>query len=158
MIADRLEHWRQYFSGPVWTDVFEFLSGLGPDSPDADMIEIRGREIYARIMQYETKPISECVFEAHDAYIDVQMSLVNNEAIGWYPRSLLTVREPYKASEDYALFERVEPLLARVENVPGHFTVLFSQDAHMPGLVSGAAPEKVKKVVVKVLARLVQGC
>jgi len=33
---------------------------------------------------------------------------------------------------------------------PGIFTVLFPEDVHMPGLDVSAAPENVRKIVIKI--------
>ena len=157
MITDRLENWRQYFSHPVWETAFTFLASLGPDSPENDFISLQERDIYARIMSYETKSLEVSDIEAHNDYIDIQMSLAGGEGIGWYARAPLTPKTTYDAERDFVLLEVPAAPGATVRNTPGQFTVLFQDDAHMPGLNLDASPQIVKKVVVKIRAGLLAG-
>ncbi|MGD9971481.1 MAG: YhcH/YjgK/YiaL family protein [Desulfatirhabdiaceae bacterium] len=150
MIHDVLENWSTYFESPVWIRVLEFIAGLSPLSEENNRIEIDGENMYAAIMSYQTCDPRDSILEAHDVYIDIQMSLVNAEAIDWYPRSGLEVHTAYDPAKERTLFHRpAGPAPARVANLPGRFTVLFPQDAHMPKLMTGTSSELVKKVVVK---------
>lgn len=150
MIVDRLENWKKYFDGPVWQKAFEYLTALKPDAPDTEMTPILEDNLKARVMTYTTKGPEEGEAEAHDRYVDIQMSLRGREAIEWYPRATLSVTKPYDAESDAAMYKRPGPSPAKVINAPGMFTVLFPQDAHIPGQHPESAPEDVKKVVVKV--------
>ncbi len=154
MIVDRLENWKCYSNAPAWRTAFEYLLALTPDALESDMAPIAGKDVMARIMSYPTRTPEEALIEAHDRYVDIQMSLVNCEAIDWFPRSTLEVATPYNDVTDAVLFRRPGPAPIRVPNLPGQFTVLFPNDAHMPQLIAGSAPEIVKKVVVKLRADL----
>lgn len=157
MISDRLENWRNYFNHPAWEAAFTFLESLGPDSPEDDFVSLQERDIYARIMSYDTKRVEDADIEAHNDYIDIQMSLDGGEGIGWYPRAQLAPNTTYDAERDFVLFDVPDTPGAFVHNTPGQFTVLFQADAHMPGVNLGSAPEHVKKVVVKLRAGLLAG-
>ncbi len=154
MIVDRIENWRRYGTGRAWKTVFSFLENLDADSEADGRVALQGDDIYARIMSYPTRSPEEAVLEAHDQYIDIQLSLVNSERIGWFPRAALTVETPYNPEKDVVFFHKSAVPAARIDNIPGQFTVLFPQDAHMPQLMTGATPETVKKVVVKFRAAL----
>lgn len=157
MITDRLENWRNYFSHPAWETVFTFLESLTPDSPEADFVSLQERDIYARIMSYDTKRVEDSSIEAHNDYIDIQMSLRGGEGIGWYPRAQLTPNTTYDAERDFVLFDVPAAPGAFVNNIPGQFAVLFQDDAHMPGVNLGDVSGHVKKVVVKLRAGLLAG-
>lgn len=150
MIVDRLENWKKYFDGPVWQKAFEYLQGLSADSADTEMTPLIGDELKARVMTYQTKGPEGAEVEAHDRYVDIQMSLRGTEAIDWYARATLQEKTPYDAASDAAMYLRPGPSPVRVLNEPGMFAVLFPQDGHIPGQSAGAAPAEVKKVVVKV--------
>lgn len=153
MIVDVFENWNKYHTGnAVWHQAFEYLGALSADTPPGDMVPIIGDQVKARVMCYQTLFPEDAVLEAHDKYVDIQMSITGAECIDWFPRSLLTVKTPYDAVSDAVFFERPAFAPVRVTNRPGIFTVLFPQDAHAPQLTSGAEPAEVKKVVVKVLA------
>lgn len=153
MIHDKLENWPLYFSSAPWQCAFDFLAGLSSKSEN-ERISLQDDDIYALIMSYETCSPEESVLETHNEYIDIQMSLMNSEAIDWFPRHVLEVKEPYDSDLDRTFYHRPDIVPVRVYNLPDFFTVLYSEDAHMPKLMSAGKPELVKKVVVKMHKRL----
>ena len=155
MIHDQLTHCQSYFHSPPWQHAFEFLTSLRPDSQDESHIALEGDRMYAAIMTYQTGQPWNSVLETHERYIDIHMSLNNSESIDWYPRCALHVSTQYDPTRERTLYHRPDvPAPARVFNLPGRFTVLFPQDAHMPKLMVHNSPERVKKVVVKVSMEL----
>lgn len=159
MLVDAFDNWSFYYpNNALWKQAFSFLAALTPDSEPTDMVPILEEKMMARVMCYETRAVADAVLEAHDNYVDIQMSLVNTECIDWFPRSALTIKTPYNSDSDAVFFERPPLQPVRIYNQPGMFTVLFPQDAHAPQLMAGNAPETVKKVVVKVrLSALQEG-
>ncbi|HPO15187.1 MAG TPA: YhcH/YjgK/YiaL family protein [Candidatus Hydrogenedentes bacterium] len=154
MIVDRLENWPKYFKAPAWRTAFEYLQSLKPDAAECEMTPISGDDVRGRVMKYLTRGPENALIEAHDRHVDIQMSLVNCEAIDWYPRASLEVHTPYDPKDDAVMFKRPGPSPVRVINLPCFFTVLFPQDAHLPGMMCGDLAEEVKKVVVKIRADL----
>ena len=75
MISDTLNNWRRYFDGEHWQKAFTFLETLQPGSPEQSNIAIAGTDIFAHVMRYPTRGAEAGVLEAHDRYIDTQMSL-----------------------------------------------------------------------------------
>lgn len=157
MIVDAFENWSKYFAGnPVWRQAFQYLGSLAADAVPGEMTPVLDDRIKARVMRYSTLSPEEGVLEAHNSFVDIQMSLENEECIDWFPRELLTVKNAYDPKSDAVFFERPAFAPVRVVNRPGIFTVLFPQDAHAPQLTPGQEPVIVKKVVVKVLASALQ--
>lgn len=157
MIHDTLDNWRCYFNTPPWQRVYEFLSSLGPEVEEQKNVALQGEDLYASIMSYSTCGPDEAKLEAHDHYIDIQMSLVNTEGIDWFPQRGLEISVPYDSERDRTLYVRPEGRATRINNFPGLFTVLFPGDAHMPKQMIGNRSERVKKVVVKLHKQLVPG-
>ncbi|MCL5269957.1 MAG: YhcH/YjgK/YiaL family protein [bacterium] len=155
MIIDRLDNWRNVFAGPIWETVFTALESLGPESPEGET-PLRGDDIFMRVMSYMTRPHDEAVLEAHRQYIDIQAALAGGERIEWHPAAGLEVKTPYDAHKDAVFFRPPAPAPAGVNVFPGTFAVLFPGDAHMPQLLTGARPEQVRKVVIKLRASLVR--
>lgn len=155
MIHDRLENWTLYFNHPVWRTAFDYLAGLSEESEVLKRVEIQGSDIYASLQSYLTIRPEDAQPEAHNRYIDIQMSLSNCEVIEWFPRKQLQQHTPYSGTDDIEFFHRPGPAPVRIGNCPGFFTVLFSEDAHLPKAMCGSTPDQVKKVVVKVKADLV---
>ena len=158
MIVDAFTNWNFYYPGnAVWRCAFEYLQSLTPEAEPGEMVPILDDRIKGRVMCYDTVAVENSVLEAHDRYLDIQMSLVNTECIDWFPRATLTVKTPYNPESDVLFFERPVNGAIRIINRPGIFTVLFPRDAHAPQLMHGATPDHVKKVVVKVNLAAVQG-
>lgn len=155
MIQDKLENWKLYFNSAPWRLAFEYLESLSPESEECQRFHIQGDDIYAAIMSYNTCSTEESVLETHDKYIDIQMTLVNSEAIDLFYREGLKIKTPYDPNLDRTFYYRPDNDHSRLVNLEGFFSVLFSNDAHMPMLFVHDKPESVKKVVVKVSKSLV---
>lgn len=113
--------------------------------------EIDGRNIFVRINTYETEAKETKRPESHNKYIDVQFLGYGTEAI-WY----ISKNEEQKIVEDRAesddlLFYEDAGEKNCVALGAGDFAVFFPWELHRPGcMIEG--PEKVQKIVVKVLA------
>ena len=155
MITDRLDRWEQYFSGETLACAFKFLQSLNADSEDK-ITELKGKDLFARVMSYETKTNQEAKLEAHNKYIDIQMSLIGAERIDWFPRESLKLKTAYNETKDAEYYHRPGDAPMHIDNHPGYFTLLYPDDAHMPQLIVGDAPTLIKKVVIKVNVDLVR--
>ena len=71
MIVDRLENWEKYHFGKDWKTAFEFLMSLTSDIKDGEY-PLKGKEIFALVMSYETRDSGKAVREAHRKYVDIQ--------------------------------------------------------------------------------------
>ncbi|MEW5775048.1 MAG: YhcH/YjgK/YiaL family protein [Thermodesulfobacteriota bacterium] len=152
MILDQMDNWPGYCALPAWGEAMRFVAGLGPDTPDGDY-ELRGRDIWARVFSYTTKPLPDGVLEAHREYVDVQALLAGQEIQVRCPVRDLRVRTAYDPAADVEFFEHPAAYPATWLLVPGMFAAFFPQDAHLTqGMM--AAPAPVKKVVAKVRCAL----
>ncbi|MDD5746818.1 MAG: YhcH/YjgK/YiaL family protein [Candidatus Omnitrophica bacterium] len=149
MIVDTIENWKAYRYGTAWNKAFQFLESLSPEVEDGEY-PIQGKSIFARVDTYETRTPEQAGLEAHRAYVDIQAVLDGQEAMEWFPHEQVVTKIPYDPSKDAEFFIRRTPGPGRLIVTPGIFVVFFPQDAHMPSLIAGDAPESVKKVVVKI--------
>ena len=109
--------------------------------------EIMGDDVFANVHEYNTLPVEEKKFEAHDKFFDIQCLVEGVEFFGVCNREGLIVSES-RPENDIVLYEKPE-VYGHVILYPGDFIVVAPEDAHMPGCaltVTAAA----KKVVVKV--------
>lgn len=151
MIAAKLTDWRHYFTGPAWEQAFTFLEQLPADSADSgDLIPLGDNGLFYRVMSYPTRGPEDGIIEAHDRYVDIQLSLDGTEGIDWFARSGLTAKMPYNAENDVVLFEAPAAETGTVRNCPGYFSVYFPEDAHRAQQRVGGTVETVRKVVIKV--------
>lgn len=149
MILDRLENWALYFDQDSRVGrAMQWLSRRFDESSPDGRIDIDGEDIFALVQGYATLDPSECRFESHRRYLDIQYVYGGGEVMGWKPISALDVVEDYDADKDVAFFA-VPPHFTTLEVYPGQFALFYPNDGHMPRLkLSGE--ENVKKVVVKV--------
>jgi len=109
--------------------------------------EIDGSNIYALILEYESKPVDTCKWESHRRYIDIQYVVKGFERIGYSNIDSMRICEEYNEEKDYMFLEG-EGNYFHIS--VGTFAIFGPQDAHMVGIAAGE-PGKVKKVVLKIL-------
>ncbi len=111
---------------------------------------IDGDAVYALAQEYQTKPRTAGLWEAHRRYLDIQYIASGSEIMGYAPITALSVQAPYTAEKDCELFGGPTAGLGEFFRMPAGFFAIFAPaDGHMPGLADGA-PAAVRKVVVKV--------
>ena len=105
---------------------------------------------YAMMQSYETSVVETPTYEAHRAYIDVQIMVKGNEVCYVTEREAATVTDAYHADGDYELLAAKGTAgVHTVELTDGVFAVFFPEDAHAPGLAANGTASPVRKVVVK---------
>lgn len=102
--------------------------------------------IYMDLIETTTILPDSKLFEAHEKYIDLHLTLTGEEWYGYAPINNLTADGPYDPEKDI-LWYRGEGVYFRVPR--GQFVLFFPEDAHKP-CVSFEEPGVIKKLVVKI--------
>ncbi len=107
--------------------------------------EIEGDDIFALVLEYETKVEDLCKIEAHYKYIDLQYIISGEEYMGL---AQLTNQIPVVKNEehDYAFYETE---VSMMKFVPDMFALYFPNDLHETSIMVNA-PAPIRKVVVKI--------
>lgn len=131
-----------------------FLKEMDLLNCKAGEYEIQGKEIYANIIDTQTKP-KECIRpEVHRKYIDIQCLCKGNEIIGFARNCNENVVLEELLDKDVIFYDKVENesemLLA-----PGDYVILFPEDVHRPAYTN-EKNEDIRKVVVKVDVNLIK--
>ena len=116
--------------------------------------ELRGRDIFVKIAEVETKPLGETRPESHEEYIDVQFVGTGEEKLGYMVMGEPDVSE--RRDKDDLIFYQEAIDENFVEARAGNFTIFFPGEVHRP-CVAVKEPLKIKKAIVKVRASLVLG-
>lgn len=146
MISDNLENINKY--NIVSIKVLDFLKNLTPDTVTGHY-EIDDTA-YANIDVYNTKDITECRFEAHKKYIDIQMLLLGEERLDYVSVDGLDVSEEYSDEKDVMFFKEPKKHFDTISLEPFKFAMLYPYEAHKPQVNIGNKSKTVKKVVVKI--------
>tara|TARA_R100000935_G_scaffold21876_4_gene40522 strand:- start:72227 stop:72679 length:453 start_codon:yes stop_codon:yes gene_type:complete len=145
MVLDTLENYGSYLPlHKYMAAVFQFLKEKNLHELTEGTYEIEGKDCFAIVMSYTTKPKAEGFSETHFNYIDLQYIISGAEKIG---TAILKEQQPFEVNEekDYAFYN------CDTENFTlneGSFTVFFPQDIHQTGILI-ESPKLLKKVVFK---------
>ena len=93
---------------------------------------------YLLLQEGMTRP-AEGEFEAHRAYLDVQVMLEGGETVFWADTASLTETEAYSREKDAAMYAGQG---VPIEIRPGTFYICWPHDGHKPGRGAGAAYRK----------------
>lgn len=147
MILDRLEQAEQYFAlHPGFPAAFEFLSEADFTKMTSGRHLIDGERLFVIAGIDPGRGHSGARLEAHQKYIDIQLTLAGDEEIGWKPVSGCHPVSAYQPEKDLQLFmDKPETWLAVR---PGSFGIFFPQDAHAPLGGEGRLHKGVVKVAV----------
>ncbi len=118
------------------TDLYRMAPGRYP---------ILGDDLIVIVEQVAAKTREQARLEAHRKYIDIQLVLEGDEAMGWKP--LADCHNPvgeHSMEKDIRFFHDAPSSWVAVP--PDHFCIFFPEDAHAPLLGSG----QIKKVIFKV--------
>ncbi len=148
MIFDHIRNLPRY-AFPQAQEIAAFLSANDPLKVPVGEVEIQGRELFVRPMEYETKASSEGKFETHRLYADLQFVADGAEVMQMaLPEGLAPV-SGYDAAGDYQFF-RSEGKISEIDVPAGHFAFFYPGEAHRPCCHSGGKAGKVKKLVFKI--------
>lgn len=126
--------------------VFEYMKTLGKDSPKGPFF-LDGKNVHGSVWTAETKGTpDDRKFEKHEKYIDIHYILDGSEKFGYADASTLTPISEYNSEEDYIF---MEGKATGVILTPGHFCIVFPEDAHISYCINEET-ETVKRCVIKV--------
>lgn len=149
MITDNIRNAGLYGSlGERISKALDYIAANDFSVTEPGRYEIDGGNIYSVVMEYETKDEKDSSWEAHRKYVDIQYIAGGEEKIGYSDIKSLSVKKEYDPAADCMLLNGHGNFIICH---PGTFVILYPDDAHMPG-VSVQGAEKVRKVVVKILA------
>jgi len=153
MIYDTISHLPQYVPADLWRDLEPFIARLRSDGVDGKTW-IREPDIFAQVSSYMTRLPHEGRFETHRQFIDIQILLSGSEMIDVSPLDGLIPETDFDEQNDIRFYRRTGIPAVRLTMLPGSFALFFPQDAHCPQLISQTEAREVKKVVIKIDARL----
>jgi len=147
MIIDKIENSHLYNKGGRLEKAFNFIKDIDLENKKPGTYEIEGRDIYAIISSYNTKPREEGKFEAHRVYYDLQYMITGSEYIGYAPKNGHDIITPYNPDKDVSFFSGD---ITFMQMKQGMFAIFYPEDLHMPGILINE-PAPVKKLVIKIL-------
>jgi YhcH/YjgK/YiaL family protein len=127
---------------------FEYLARTDLAALPIGRTAIDGDDVFVILSEAETRTPEQVRFEAHRRYIDIQLVVRGQEAIGLAPVAELATSEPYDAAKDIEFFAPPRES-ATLALHAGEFAVFVPGDGHRPTLHLDG-PHVTRKAVVKV--------
>ena len=151
MVLDRIEKLGLYLSADKMEKLRPVLSRLNENSEEGKY-EVDGDNIFIKVLSYDTKAdLAECRNEAHNAYIDIQVTLAGVEGIGVFERSALTPCDDYNEQKDVIHYTVTgAAMIADLCVAPGYFALLYPHEAHRPKETIDPKRTHIKKFVIKI--------
>lgn len=135
---------------PQFAKAFEEMKRILAEGAEDGKIVLEGDKLFINVQSYTSKPESDCGFEAHKKYIDIQLILEGEEIIGYESEDKLSFTKEYDASADYMLYA-LNGEYDKIRLTRGDFVILFTEEPHAPAIAVNT-PTPVRKAVVKVLS------
>ena len=151
MIYDELTHWKQYFKGPIFDDIYQKLGMISTDTPNGE--HFRTDSYYFKVMSYSTMD-NPTIVETHRKEVDVQIVLNGGEKIKIYDPRNLEVKTPYDEALDCQFYKVANKAAMEFDLVPNKMAVFFPQDAHGCQHIRANESETIKKIVIKIDEKL----
>lgn len=150
MVFGTLKDCERYYSlNERFEKGFDFIKKAIKENLADGKYEIDGKELYASVQSYDTKPAEERKFEGHKNYIDIQYISSGIEEMDVFDISGAESNVPYNAEKDVELYRcpEVYTICAVGE---GEYGIFFPEDIHRPGVAYNNLSKAIKKIVVKV--------
>jgi YhcH/YjgK/YiaL family protein len=147
-VKGNLKNWQSTPGIQGLEGAFEYLARTDLSALPLGRTDVDGADVFVLLSEAETRPPEQVKFEAHRRYIDIQLVVRGQEAIGVAPVAALTTSEPYDATKDIEFFG-VPQESATLALRAGDFAVFAPGDGHRPSLHLDG-PHVSRKAVVKV--------
>lgn len=148
VILDHLDNADLYSKvHPGFAAAFEYLRTRDFSTFKEGKHEIDGERMYLMMNRCPGRGRAGVLFEAHQKYIDIQLTVSGTEEMGWRRTATCEqVKTPYNLEADYALF--TDPVTFWMSTPPGYFAIFFPDDAHAPLAAECDLVKAVMKVAV----------
>ena len=149
MIFDRLNNLSKYSVIPNLDSVLGFLKKNDVMALAEGDIEINGRDVYVKVLNYHPKTEQENSFETHRRYMDVQVVVHGREKMQVVDAQELSPTMNYDEKNDYQFFSANRNISDIVVGEK-EFIVFFPGEAHKPGCLYCQSKDPVRKLVFKI--------
>jgi YhcH/YjgK/YiaL family protein len=153
MIVDHIDNARLYYRlGANFEKALHALKKYtvsfndgGSNSFEKSDIPVDSDKVFIKVRPYNTKPVSECSFEAHCLYADIHFVVDGCEKIGYADISNMQTLRTDEEKDMVYLKGDGEFITLR----KGFFMITLPNDAHMPGVIA-EKPGFCHKLIAKV--------
>lgn len=151
MICDKINNWEIYFKNDLFQEIFNELSSINIHTPDG--VYQNNADYYFKVMSYSTQ-MAPTIIESHRREVDIQVLLSGVERIKLYDFQHVDITQSYKEETDCQFYRETGEPYSIIDLTPGYMAVFFPQDIHHPQFAINNHISSLKKIVIKVNAKL----
>ena len=151
MIFDNMKLIDNYKSFPVIYRALQELSKFNLENMPTSTVVYEEGNLFANPVSLTSKPESECIFEAHEKYLDIHYILDGTEGIATAYPTDLNIKKPYDINNDVAFYTGEANGIYYL--TPGNFMICWPTDAHKVAIMKDS-PTAIKKIVFNIKADL----
>lgn len=146
MIVDHIRNRALYYClGDDYKAALDFFATVSGEPFEKADIAVPNSGVMVKARPMDSRPVSECKFEAHREYADIHFVAYGREKIGY--ADVKNLKELcYNAEKDAADLEGEGDA---VTLLPGYFMIVLADDAHMP-CICVDKPEPLGKMIAKI--------
>jgi len=149
MIFDAIENLKKYANIPQQDAILKFLQETDVLRLSEGDIEIKGKDLYVKVLRYVPKDAAENNFETHKIYTDVQMIINGEEKMQVVNTKYLQEITGYNKESDFQFFS-AQKYISDIVVRENEFVVFFPGEPHKPGCNYQQRDKPVLKLVFKV--------
>lgn len=147
MIFDNIKNAGHYRGLPAIYKALCQLATWQAEGFPLERVELEGEDIFANPVSLTTKPVEDCLYEAHRKFIDLHFTVSGVEGISTRQVDELAPHGEFDAGKDIGFYTGEASTTCYVK--PGEFMVCWPEDAHRVAMMADA-PAPVHKMVVKI--------
>ncbi len=130
-------------------EAINYLLNADIKEEDAGKTFVVDDDFYYIVKSYETKDESECKFESHKKYVDIQYMIKGTEAMSLIDVNRVSPTTEYNEEKDIMFFENPKEECATLTLSGGNFITFYPNDAHRPSMKA-----QNKEVILKAIGKV----
>ncbi len=147
MIFDSIQNKENYTHHLLIYQALTFLDSLPAGELPSETKVLIPDCLFCNPVFLTSKPEEECIYEAHQKYLDLHYIVEGIEGIATAETSSLEIATPYNDQKDIMFLKGQEN--GRYYLKPGQFMVCWPNDAHKVAIMKDK-PCNIKKIVFKI--------
>ncbi len=130
-------------------EAINYLLNADIKEEDAGKTFVVDDDFYYIVKSYETKDVSDCKFESHKKYVDIQYMIKGTEAMSLIDVNRVNPTTEYNEEKDIMFFENPKEECATLTLSGGNYVTFYPNDAHRPSMKA-----QNKEVILKAIGKV----
>ncbi len=130
-------------------EAINYLLNADIKEEDAGKTFVVDDDFYYIVKSYETKDVSDCKFESHKKYVDIQYMIKGTEAMSLIDVNRVSPTTEYNEEKDIMFFENPKEECATLTLSGGNYVTFYPSDAHRPSMKA-----QNKEVILKAIGKV----